>query len=139
LNSRIFAEYCCGSILSQTTPTFFLVANWHNFNLYDSRMAQRISFGGDNQLVVSRMYLVRWSSYGPEHNCWLAGTALEESKPLYRWLRCQDRDLATWQVFPMGFFNAPNLCAIWLMLWSFYYHYYYSFFYFSSSSLAFLF
>jgi hypothetical protein len=37
-------------------------------------------------------YLVRWSGYGPEHDCWLPGSALEDCEALDRWLAGGETD-----------------------------------------------
>ena len=40
-------------------------------------------------------YLVRWVGYGPEHDRWLAGSALEDCEALDTWLDKEDSGEAT--------------------------------------------
>jgi hypothetical protein len=35
-------------------------------------------------------YLVRWTGYGPEHDCWIAGSTLEDCTALDTWLAGTD-------------------------------------------------
>jgi len=49
-------------------------------------------------------YLVRWVGYGPEHDRWLASSALDNCEALDIWLDKEDSGEATRSLFPTGFF-----------------------------------
>ena len=49
-----------------------------------------------NGPLLPSQYLVQWTSYGPKHDCWLAGFTLANYKALNIWLGKGDSGIATW-------------------------------------------